>query len=109
MFMKTTWVRLVAAGALTCSGVASAATYTGLVTMLEIWQSGNVAFILAGAAPCNGQFIINVSSPGTKNMYAALLAAKQAGKPIRVSQTICGAAEGYGGSYALVDYLYPED
>jgi hypothetical protein len=94
------------------SGVAAADPFyaTGNVLWLEVWSSGNVAFTLTGVtAPCNGQFLINASSPGIKNIYAALLAAKHAGTAVGVHQSICGPAEGYGGSYALVDYLYPKE
>jgi len=91
------------------SAAALPANFSGAVTMLEVWPSGNVAFTLAVPGPCNGQFIVNVSSMGAKNMYAALLASKEAGRTIRVSQTVCGPADGYGGNYAVVDYLYPED
>lgn len=100
---------LVAVVGCAVASLAFAASHTGQVTTLEVWTSGNVAFTLAGATPCNGQFILNVSSAGTKNQYAALLAAKQSGKPVRIYSGSCGPAEGYGGNYALVDYLYVED
>lgn len=83
-----------------------AAQYTGSVNMLEAWPSGNIAFTLDVAGPCNGQFIINASAPGAKNLYAALLSAKISGKTVRVAQSACGPADGYGGNYAFVDYLY---
>jgi hypothetical protein len=88
---------------------AKAVEFTGVISMLEVWPSGNVAFTLAGAAPCNGQFILNASAPGTKNMYAALLAAKHAVKPVRIYHSSCGVAEGGAPNYALVGYLYVED
>jgi hypothetical protein len=84
-----------------------AADITGTVAMLEVWRNGNVAFTLsAPISECNQQFILNVSSPGTKNMYAALLAAKKTGAPVRVYTGGCGLAEQYGGSYNIVEYLY---
>ena len=93
--------------ALGTSSSALATNFTGTVDMLETWPSGNVAFTLNGATgPCNGQFILNHSSAGTKNLYALLLAAKSTGKQVMVVQSTCGAADGYGGSYGLVDYLY---
>jgi hypothetical protein len=92
-------------------GSASAAEYTGTVAMLEVWSNGNVAFSLSVAAPtCNQQFVLNKSNPGTKNLYAALLAAKHTGRPIRViTEASCGPAEGYGGSYNLPIYVYALD
>lgn len=91
------------------ANVSHAATSIGFVNMLEVWPSGNIAFTISGAGPCNGQFILNASSPGTKNIYAALLAAKHAKTSVRVEHTSCGTAEGYGGNYAYVDYLYVLD
>jgi hypothetical protein len=87
------------------------ASYTGNISLLEIWPNGNVAFKLATSVPtCNQQFVLNASQPGTKNLYAALLAAKISGKQIQVVDVgTCGPAEGYGGSYNLVAYLYPQD
>ncbi len=82
--------------------------YAGSVTWLEVWKSGNVAFRLDAAnPPCNGQFVINKSDPGFKNLYAALIAARLAERPITVYAAACVAAEGYGGNYASVEYLYP--
>lgn len=91
---------------------AQAATYTGLVEWLEVWTNGNVAFRLAGVSgTCTSHqtFILNKSSPGTQNQYAALLAGKHAGKPIRIYSSGCGPAESYGNSYVQVDYLYVQD
>jgi hypothetical protein len=86
----------------------SPAYFTGEVSMLEGWQTGNVAFTLfASGVPCNGQFILNKSDPGAKNLYAMLLTAKASGKTVTVYFTTCGVAEGYGStSYAQVGYLY---
>jgi hypothetical protein len=76
--------------------------------MVEVWTSGNVAFTLSPAASgCNGQFVLNASSPGFKNQYAALLAAKSQGSAIKVITSGCGTADGYGGNYNLPTYLYP--
>lgn len=81
--------------------------YAGDVTLLEIWRTGNVAFKIGGVTiPCNGQFVLNKSDPGTKNLYAGLVAAKLAGKSVTVYFDVCGPAEGYGGNYAQVAYLY---
>jgi hypothetical protein len=93
---------------------ALAADYTGTISQLTAWVTGNVDFKLAltstGEPPCNGQFILNRSDPGTKNMYAALLAAKKTGTPVRVTSTACGPAENYnGGDYNLVTYIYVLD
>jgi len=107
--MTRFWKGVLAVFGIGLCTAAFGANFSGAVTMLEVWPSGNVAFTLAVPGPCNGQFIVNASSAGAKNMYAALLAAKEAGRTIRVSQTVCGPADGYGGSYAVVDYLYPED
>jgi exo-beta-1,3-glucanase (GH17 family) len=89
--------------------VALAATYIGTIVSIEVWSLANVAFTLSVAGPCNGQYILNASSPGTKNMYAALLAAKHAGKAVRVYQSTCGPADNFGSSYAVVDYLYVDE
>jgi hypothetical protein len=88
---------------------AHAASYTGAINWIEVWPNGNVAFSVAGAAPPCGlqQFVLNVSNPGTKNAYALLLTLKSQGKPVRVSSSSCGPAEGYNpnSSYALVEYV----
>ena len=91
---------------------AQAVTYTGLVEWLEVWTNGNVAFRLAGVtATCTSHqtFVLNKSAAGTTNQYAALLAAKHAGKPIRIYSPGCAPAENYGNSYLQVDYLYVQD
>jgi hypothetical protein len=88
--------------------LASASTHDGTVAQLEVWPNGNVAFTLNGATvPCNGQAIVNASQAGVKNLYAALLSAKIAGKPVRLWTSVCGPADGYYPSvlYATVDYL----
>jgi len=86
----------------------SAAYYTGEVTMLEAWRTGNVAFTLSVSdVPCNGQFILNKSDPGSRNLYAILVTAKASGRTVRAYFDGCGLAEGYGGTnYAQVAYLY---
>jgi hypothetical protein len=88
----------------------SPAYYTGEVLMLEAWRTGNVAFTLnASGIPCNGQFVLNKSDPGMKNLYAMLVAAKAADRTVRAYFDGCGPAEGYGStSYAQVAYLYLE-
>jgi hypothetical protein len=94
------------------STLASATAYTGTVAMLEIWPNGNVAFSLNGVTmPCNAQAIINQSTAAAKNFYAALLAAKIAGKPVTVDTTTCGTADGYYPTvqYNLINYLYVRD
>jgi hypothetical protein len=85
-----------------------ATSYIGKVDWIEIWPSGNVAFKLVGVtAPCaTQQFIINKSNEGAKNLYAFLLTAKATGSSVTVAQSVCGPADGYGASYAIVDYLY---
>jgi hypothetical protein len=94
------------------ANLASASVHTGTVASLELWQNGNVAFTLNGSAlPCNGQVIINGGSDGARNMYAALLAAKIAGKSVQLNTGACGPATGYNPSvlYATVVYLYVLD
>jgi hypothetical protein len=103
-----------AAGILAALGVVSsayAADYTGTISMLEVWDNGNVAFRLAPeATTCNTQFVINSSSLGLKNLYAAVLAAKKTGTPIRVVTYACGPADGFGGSsYNIPVYIYELD
>jgi hypothetical protein len=96
-----------------CFGMVQAqapAYYTGHITSIEVWKTGNVAFSMyvhgTAGIPCNGQLILNKSDPGFKNQYAAVVAAKLADKPVRVYVGTCVAAEGYGASYAEVSYLY---
>jgi hypothetical protein len=49
--------------------------------MVEVWNSGNVAFTpLPVAIACNGKFTLNAPSPGFENQYAALMAAKSLGE-----------------------------
>jgi hypothetical protein len=75
--------------------------------MVEAWPSGNVAFrITTAGVPCNGQFILNRTAAGTRNLYALLLTAKATGRQVRVAQSTCGPADDYGGNYAIVNYLY---
>ena len=86
---------------------AQADDFTGTIDWMEVWRSGNVAFTLAPAiTSCNGQVILNLSDPGLKNMFATILAAKEAGHAVRVHTSGCGAAEGYGGSYNVPLYVY---
>src|SRR6185437_13383315 len=100
-------VALVAFASLTSTAWAD--DYTGTVSMLEVWASGNVAFQLATSTPtCNGQFILNASSPGFKNLYAAVLAAQSRGAAVKVTTSGCGPADGYGGNYNLPLYIYPQ-
>jgi hypothetical protein len=105
--MKAKWITALAL----FSTPALATQYTGNVSLLEVWKNGNVAFSLLPSAPgCNSQFILNVSASGTKNQYAALLAAKTKGTPIAVYVTgTCIAAEGYGGGYHDPLYIYVMD
>ena len=81
----------------------------GQVNMLEVWENGNVAFTLMPlVTTCGGQFILNFSSNGSKNMYSALLASKISGKSVSVSYSdVCGPAENYGSQYNIPRYLYP--
>jgi hypothetical protein len=82
--------------------------YIGSVVMLEAWRTGNVAFTLdAVGVPCNGQFVLNKSDDGAKNLYAMLVVAKAADRAVKVYFTGCGPAEGVSGSnYAQLNYLY---
>jgi hypothetical protein len=98
--------------AIAAASLANASTHDGTVAQLEVWPNGNVAFTLNGTTvPCNGQAIVNASQAGVKNLYAALLSAKIAGKPVRLWTSVCGPADGYNPSvlYATVDYLYVLD
>jgi hypothetical protein len=86
---------------------AQATSFTGNVVWLETWKSGNAAFTLtASGVPCNGQFILNKSDPGFKNLYAMVIAAKLVDRPIRVYVGNCISAEGGSANYAEVLYLY---
>ena len=88
---------------------AQAANSIGTIDNLEVWSTGNIGFTLRPAVTsCNGQFILNVSTAGTKNQYALLLAAKTKGVQVQVLGTGCGPAEGYTGAatYNLVSYIY---
>lgn len=84
------------------------ANYVGTIDWIEVWPNGNVAFKLKNTTlPCNPQqFILNASQPGTKNMYALLVALKAQVTTVTISSSTCGPAEGYGSNYALVDYMY---
>jgi hypothetical protein len=88
-------------------------SYTGTIEVIEVWKLGNVAFRLNGASvTCanNNWMVINKSAAGAKNLYAALIASKLAGKAIRVSAYGCGPADDYGPTpYLVVDYLYMVD
>ena len=116
MFIRTNRIRtalrrvvvnLIALSVFLAIRPALAASHIGTVAMLEVWPSGNVAFTLSVTVPtCNQQFVLNVSSLGTKNLYAALLAAKTSGRQVRVDTSACGPAEGYGENYNVVSYLY---
>jgi len=53
-----------------------------------------------------GQFILNASEPGTRNQLAVLITAKASRKQVQVYIRSCGAAAGYGGDYAIPEYLY---
>jgi hypothetical protein len=90
------------------TGHAATVDVSGNVAMLETWSNGNIAFTLSTTvSSCNGQFILNVSSAGAKNQYATLLAAKAKGGRVRVYGTdACITAEGGGGNYIPVSYVY---
>jgi len=94
--------------ALSLTQQASAATFIGTIDWIEVWPSGNVAFTLDGVSePCPiPQFIINKTNDGAKNLIAALFMARASGISLTVTQSTCGAADGYGGQYAIIDYLY---
>jgi hypothetical protein len=98
--------------ALLSGEAALAADYTGNVNMLEVWRTGEVAFTLATTVgTCNGQFIINPSwNDAAKTLYAAVLAAKSKGAPLRVITSSCGAADAMpSSSYNVPIYLYVLD
>src|SRR5690349_17192056 len=103
---------LVAAMALASSSTsrAQAASYTSTIEVIEVWANGNVAFRLDGvSSTCatGNWFVINKSSPGMKNFYAAVLTAKSTDHPIRVSTSGCAPAENYNTTpYIQIDYLY---
>lgn len=87
---------------------ANSADHTGVIAMLEVWRNGNVAFTLRPAiGDCNGQVILNKSDPGFKNLYAAIMVAREAGRQVLVRSYTCGQAENYGGNYVIPDYIYP--
>jgi hypothetical protein len=91
---------------------ALAADYTGNINMLEVWRTGEVAFTIAATVgTCNGQFIINPSwNDAAKTLYAAVLAAKSKGVPIRVITSTCGPADAMpSSSYNVPIYLYVLD
>ena len=95
-----------------CGAPALASDYTGNVSMLEVWRTGEVAFMLATTVgTCNGQFIINPSwGEPAKSLYAAVLAAKSKGAPIKVITASCGPADGMpSASYNVPVYLYVLD
>ena len=104
---RVTRTMLFGGAALVLAMQAQAASYTGTIIWIEVWPNGNVAFTVSGVTlPCTPQqFILNGSNPGTKNQYALLLTLKSQGKPVRISSSTCGPAEGYGANYALVDYM----
>ena len=89
--------------------------FTGTIDVLEIWKTGNVAFTLSPtvASFCGGQFVVNASAPGSRNLVATLIAAKSAGKPIRIVSYVdvsgCITADGYGGTYIDPNYIYLMD
>ena len=107
LIVKKKWLMALALA----SSPAFATQYTGTVSLLEVWKNGNVAFSLIPAAPgCNTQFILNVSAPGTKNQYAAVLAAKTKGSPVSVYVTgTCIQADGFGSGYHDPLYIYVMD
>jgi hypothetical protein len=92
---------------------AQAVSYTGTIEIIEIWKIGNVAFRLNGfssACAFNNWMVLNKSSDGTRNMYAALLAAKMSGKAVRISSPGCAPAENYNSTpYLQIDYLFIAD
>jgi len=91
---------------------AVASTHTGTVSMLELWPNGNVVFTFNGTTlPCLSQAVVNQSSGGAKNIYAALLSAKLSSRTVQLSTSGCVPADGYNPSvlYAKVDYLYVND
>ena len=102
--------RWLAAIALASASQAHAAQYAGSISTIEVWAYGNVAFQLSGVSGtcANGDwFVVNKSTEGGKNLYAALLAAKLADKAIRVNSAGCGPADGFGTTpYLQVNYLY---
>jgi hypothetical protein len=107
--MRTTMVRSAFCMLALLSSEVRAGDFTGTIDWLEVWRSGNVAFTLSPAiTSCNGQVILNLSDPGLKNMFATILAAREAGRAVRVYTTACGPAEGYGGSYNIPLYIYPQ-
>lgn len=106
-------IRSILAITLSLAGApALAFDYTGNISMLEVWKTGEVAFILTPAVgTCNGQFIINPTwGDAAKSLYAAVLAAKSKGAPIRVITGSCGPADAMpSSSYNVPIYLYVLD
>jgi hypothetical protein len=111
---KVTAIGAALAAALAVSTPAIAdVSYTGTIEVIEVWKQGNVAFRLSGiTGTCanNNWMVVNKSAPGAKNMYAALVASKLAGKAIKVAAFGCAPAEEYGTTpYLVIDYLYMID
>lgn len=114
---RRSWIRTVSKftilGTMLLSSMAHAAFFiTGTVETMVVWRIGNVSFTLSTATTsCNGEFILNSTEPGFKNLYAALLAAKRTGTAVKVFSSTCVVAANYGNSdsYNIVDYLYPQD
>jgi hypothetical protein len=109
--MKKTVV--LAAVSLSMSMPVLAEQFTGTVSILEVWNNGNVAFSLVtvpAMSRCNNQFIINKDDVGLKNQLAVLLAAKRTGTPVAVyTDGACIAAWNYGGNYNWPQFVYALD
>ena len=50
-------------------------SFTGTINVLEIWKTGSGAFTLSPtvASFCGGQFVVNASAPGSRNLVATLI------------------------------------
>ena len=98
---------------LSMSMPAIAEQFTGYVSILEVWNNGNVAFSLITSpamSRCNNQFILNKDDAGTKNQLAVLLAAKRTNTPVSVyTDGPCITAANYGGNYNWPQFLYALD
>ncbi len=62
----------------------------GNVTVMYIEPEGTIVFALDGAPnPCGGMYVLPRANANHREYYAALLAAKAAGRPVAVQVIAC--------------------